>query len=164
MTVEKFRQGSKFLGVTVILVAVTGFASWLSLTNPLDSVQGPGAELAVSSGRVPASTVASGQSVVQEIHCRKPPHKLALTGSHLRLRLVACPGMHKSEVSIRNETNGFTASVFKSPKDVTTDYIDLVDGANNLKIEIREDKSALREIEIEVTRAPASGEVAALPR
>lgn len=160
MTAEKIRQGSKFLGLTVILVAVLGFASWLSLTNPLEVGQGPATELSLNAGRVPASA-SSGSAVVQEIHCRKPPRKLAFSGSHLRLRLVSCPGMERSEVSVRNETNGFTASVFKSPKDVTTDYIDLVDGANDLKIEIREDKSALREIEIEVTRAPASGDVAA---
>ncbi len=80
----------------------------------------------------------------------------------IRLRLADCRADSKTSETyyIRNETNGFEATVFKipdtrrpaSPDLVSTDYISLESGENNLRISRSQGEMPSREQTIQVRR------------
>lgn len=75
-------------------------------------------------------------------------------GTHLRLKGLL-KGMKAS--SITNETNGFTAAVFDAGTEYSTDFIELREGANTIKVELEDPKGQKITKKLEVTRrAPAS--------
>jgi hypothetical protein len=76
--------------------------------------------------------------------------------SHLRLLGTSC-GQLGVEVSVQNISNGFTAEVIglKDAK-YTTDFIDLKEGENHLKITRKDSEGKIEEQLIHVKRLPAS--------
>ena len=75
-------------------------------------------------------------------------------GTHLRLKGFQ-KGM-KTE-SIVNLSNGFTASIFASGAEFTTDFIELKEGANEIKVNVTDAHGRKMTKKIEITRRmPAS--------
>ena len=75
-------------------------------------------------------------------------------GTHLRLK-----GLLKglTPESIVNETNGFTAAVFNTGTEYSTDFIELKEGANTITVELEDGQGKKITKKIEVTRRqPAS--------
>jgi|GEM_PF-3933129 len=166
------KQEHHFIGITSILVLSLGFAAWLSLTNPLnsegtssqaastmtssDSKTGVTSEAVPTSGgsRFPASLPVVKPRTLVEIFCNRKGQRIETSEAQVRLKLVGCLGSQKSQLKsqllVKNLTNGFTASVFKDKETLSTDYIDVVKGENKLRIDVIESKTSITETDFTV--------------
>lgn len=154
---------SRFLTITALLLALLGAPAFFSL------VQDPASQMAtvVSPGveRNPASLSEDGieglhlsKNATLEVPCDNLPQVQEIQANFLRLKGTACAGSKLDEISVVNQSNGFTASViFTADTKYTTDFIDLKDGENKLQIEtIDKDGSKITRSFIVNKRAPAS--------
>ncbi len=152
-------RDQKFLGVTFCLIMLLGGPAVLSvMQEPLDAVS-PVAAIS----RIPASISSqsrnriTSKSVVLDVSCT---HLQALTevdGSLLRLRGSGCMKENSQEMKIINETNGFTAAIIPlKERKFTTDFIELKEGLNQLKISLKDDKGQTVIQTFSVRRLPAS--------
>ncbi len=109
---------------------------------------------------IPQDQVApvAGKSISVNLPCEV--QSLSPTqGAHLRLLGQACGKGHKktTDISIQNLTNGFTAQVIElKEQSYTTDYIDLVEGENQLLIQRKDQAGVVHEQKIQILRQPAS--------
>lgn len=137
---------------TSFIVGVMGFATWMSITNPFEAVKVESkiASQAQVGARAPASEASTvkKQNVI-EVFCGRSGQLIETSQSQVRLKLKGCK-TGKREIAVSNLTNGFTASVFQEKSAITTDYIDLVSGENNLRIQSQDKKSALSETDLKV--------------
>ena len=76
-----------------------------------------------------------------------------IAGTHLRLKGLLKG--YKAE-AIVNESNGFTASVFLTGNEFTTDFIELQEGQNRIQVEVEDAKGQKTTKKLEITRLPAS--------
>ena len=75
-------------------------------------------------------------------------------GTHLRIK-----GLQKGlkTEQIVNQSNGFTASIFASGNEFTTDFIELKEGVNEIKVDVLDTHGRKVTKKLEITRrAPAS--------
>ncbi len=93
--------------------------------------------ITTKSHRAPASLQLVNQiDVVHEIPCKTDALSMEVKGEFVRLKGTTCAASQKIQsLSVRNETNGFTATVFaKSASQFETDLIELSQGENWLEI------------------------------
>lgn len=134
---------------TGFVVAVMGVASWMSFTNPFSTKVVAAPAVAVVEGvsaRGPAS-VQERLPAIFEVRCGKSGQSILTTEPRVRLKLKGCKP-HQQALDVSNLTNGFTASVFTSQKEASTDFIDLVPGQNTVRIQARDRKAAVSETEL----------------
>jgi hypothetical protein len=157
-----------FVAVTSMLVLALGAPAVYSLLREPRKVDATLALAEVSGRRQPASVILQKTDVLQEKTKSKIGKSLSIDiacdnrdlgeiqVSHLRLRGVHC-GSLSGEVTIKNESNGFTAQVIDlKDKNYTTDFIDLTEGTNQLIISRKGPEGQIQEQKIQVRRLPAS--------
>lgn len=145
-------QEQKFLLITAFLVALMGVQSIYSILRepqavaseelkPQKVVQG------VQTGRSPANAGPESKknfrskSVTVEYNCKGKDPVFEVEGSLLRLMGKGCLQSEWAELSVTNESNGFTGSViFMKDDKFTTDFIDLKEGDNKLSFKGKNEK------------------------
>lgn len=147
---------NKFIVITAILVLLLSVPTFNTLffDNQIQLV-----ELTTLSSdegdRSPASinstiTQYYTKPVALEIDCNKLIEKFVATGTQVRIKAKGC---QFDKLKIENLSNGFTASVFKeSNHTVSTDFIDLNEGLNKLKISFENSNKEVVEREFFVQR------------
>lgn len=132
----------RFLILSTAIVALVGVQTVIDLATD----DGPRAVAAVSIvPRTPASLPKAGshpaapawKEPLLEWNCGKDaPKPQAVQGRQLRLRGAGCSDFKSSRLSIVNESNGFTASVFdKGSAGYETDLIQLHEGENRIRVQ-----------------------------
>lgn len=127
---EKF-----FLRITMALVLVVGVPAFFSVVHAPTNLREEG--LQIESSRGPASVVTSSETSqfakaeTLSFDCNKEWRGQELKATHLRIKAINCEG----KAQVTNQSNGFTASlVYAKKAEFTTDFIDLVEGKNDLVI------------------------------
>jgi hypothetical protein len=163
----------KYLLLTLSIIFLVGTPALFSM------IQEPSAKRDIassSSGRSPASVekknpVSSeptgrnqikAKSVTMDYHCEKAEaedssYEEETDGNLLRLKSDACLSDKWKNVSIVNQTNGFTASVIFLKQGFTTDFIELAEGDNKLAVQGIDQNGQVFEQVLNIKRrAPAS--------
>lgn len=121
-------------------------------------------ELLFDSGqRAPASVAGFASSLVAapgaqtfDLDCLRANEKVStqVNSGQLRLRAQLCGLKAKSSVTeIVNTTNGYTATVFQtSDRHLSSDYIQLNEGLNHIRIQFQDPAGALQVSELLVSR------------
>jgi hypothetical protein len=171
LTLRKISFGILTLTVGLVLsfgvVVVAGIAS----SNPYDanevfagaSPKNETAPLASSAqDRVPASIVAAavgtGATTV-DFKCleKKAQQSLETQSAQMRIRAHLCSDAFDIvKTEIVNTSNGYTAAVFKTADRImSSDYIQLSDGVNRIKIQLQDRHGLQQTSELLVLRNPA---------
>ncbi|MFN7730074.1 MAG: hypothetical protein ACK5P7_13025 [Bdellovibrio sp.] len=149
----------KTLTVLVLLLLGPTLWSWFS---PLPGGSGPSAQkqsrglASVLAGEAETSSKTGRLSrpVLIEWNATAKNLNQEVFGTHLRLKGLL-KGLNPE--SIVNETNGFTAAVFKTRNEYSTDFIELKEGPNTITVELKDSQGKKITKKIEVTRRqPAS--------
>lgn len=126
---------ARFLMITCALVTLIGLPAFFSLFRESQVVQA--SEIKKSNDRSPASISPAAIAATFEkptvetikINCAQPVEKIETSAHQIRLITVNCK--NKMDLtSVTNQSNGFTASIFKSVEGLSTDFIDLNEGVN----------------------------------
>ncbi len=159
-------QERRFLTITFCLVTLLGGPAVYSvIQEPIDLAK----DETVSSARQPASLSKANagekisqkgirsKSVVLDFTCVNKKSIQSVAGGLLRLRGSSCFKPGWKDLTVTNKTNGFTAAViFLNQKKFTTDFIDLNEGVNELKIQAKGEKGETLTQTLNVRRLPAS--------
>jgi hypothetical protein len=155
------QRSLKVLAVLVLLLAGPVLWSWTSPVGQTLSIPEP-IEKSIRNLASVASTEATddrksgklGRPVTVQWNLSSAPFVKEIDGTHVRIK-----GLLKGfkTESILNETNGFTASIFLTGNEFTTDFIELKEGLNLIQVDLTDAKGQKVTKKIEVTRrAPAS--------
>ena len=81
---------------------------------------------------------------------------LKVTSLQLRIRAKLCGDFDISKTEITNTSNGYSATVFKTgDKVMSSDYIQLSDGLNQIKIQVQDRLGRVQSSELLVSRIQA---------
>ncbi len=147
----------------VVLLAVPTLMSWLTPVATMSELRlaeretggrGPASLSTEASIETPSKTGRLSRPVLLEWHASGKEISKDVFGTHLRLK-GHLKGMKAA--AIVNETNGFTASLFTDGAEYSTDFIELREGQNKIKVELTDSKgrAVTKRIEV-VRRRPAS--------
>lgn len=150
----------RFLVLATALVALLGVQTFADLIR--DDIPPRDVATASVGPRGPASTpkivevpaaLAWREPLVEWACDQAAPKPFAIQGRHLQLKGKACGTDFKMErLTIVNETNGFTASVFeKSKSNFETDLIQLREGSNRVRVTYRVSPSKVVETVYDIT-------------
>jgi hypothetical protein len=166
-------QEQRFLLMTVFLVALVGAPAVYSVVREPQELTAEAATEnlnpdADSAQRSPASIESNSQgrsaikskSVVLDYTCKGKSKTFEVDGTLMRLKGKGCLNENWKDLTVVNQTNGFTASViFLKSNDFTTDFIDLKEGDNHLSIQgTDETGKAVTQKFVVKRRFPASAE------
>ncbi len=137
----------RFLLITSFLVALIGAPAVYSVVKEPQSLESLAKkQTSTSQDRSPASVkpivsessqknAIKSRSVVLDYSCAHEKSSKEVDGTLLRLRGKGCKNSQWKNVSVVNQTNGFTATVVVlKDNQFTTDYIDLQEGDNQIAI------------------------------
>ncbi|MEK6556584.1 MAG: hypothetical protein AABZ31_15145, partial [Bdellovibrionota bacterium] len=110
--------------------------------------------------RQPASVaaVASTGAATIDVDCldKNEQRTLKVTSLQLRIRAKLCGDFDISKTEITNTSNGYSATVFKTgDKVMSSDYIQLSDGLNQIKIQVQDRLGRVQSSELLVSRIQA---------
>ncbi|PIS11327.1 MAG: hypothetical protein COT73_04625 [Bdellovibrio sp. CG10_big_fil_rev_8_21_14_0_10_47_8] len=156
----------RFLSITLLLVAMLGVpALYSTMREPRAKTEVSLEEGRLLSARTPASIMTEGAVLPVRNSVKSKPLTLNYSCSDfeedqevdanlLRLRGPSCI----QEMSITNQTNGFTASIISLKENgFTTDFIDLSPGENTLEIKgINSEGKVVQQFLKVHSRSPAS--------
>lgn len=171
----------KFTQLVILIVSVVGLASTaLLVSDPMTQYDLTAEAQAVMAASLPTAppygpmpeerSVASvpetenvsktvNQVVTAQVDCQSQNQTIETESPRMRLYASGCgelTDVMSLTSSIRNETNGFVATIFR-PKDqlFTTDFINLNEGENRIVIHLEDSKKQVETI-LQITRKPAS--------
>jgi hypothetical protein len=99
----------------------------------------------------------TSRSIVLDFSCEQKNLVQDVDGTLLRLRGTSCLKDNWKDLTVTNQTNGFTASIiYLKNKGFTTDFIDLKEGVNELNIQATDEKGQSVSQKLRVRRLPAS--------
>lgn len=154
-----------YLLTTLFLIVLIGAPAVYSM------IQEPEVVTVRSSARSPASAgmripieaeivrrnAIKAKSVTLDFECTKKKWSHETDGNLVRLKTEGCMNDQWQQVSVTNQTNGFTASVIFMKEGFTTDFIDLSEGENVVAVSGINEKGHKVEHLLTITRrAPAS--------
>ena len=129
---------TQFLGVLAAVVAMVGVPVFFSF-NPESSKITQTLKIAdAMTSRNPSSLaspapVSDRSAVIVRLPCGRELPLQKVNSNYVRLNGKACAGVNSVEIT--NTSNGFSASIFLGKdKTFSTDFIDLKEGDNELKI------------------------------
>lgn len=138
MKLKEHLQEAKFLSIAVVAVLTLGFFSSRGF------LKAPASEYLPPSGRQPASFGGVSDATGRRDETRLEtlvwdcqdlgPEASRTSGSHIRLKSRFCDSGPVQQLSVKNLSNGYTASVFVDSKGFSTDFIDLREGENEIEI------------------------------
>lgn len=142
----------KILASIIFIVGTPAFFTLFQRSSDLSSLS-----QAVPSTRVPASDSRSAQqspdASLVNLDCGQRLQNTSTESSHLRLAGTLCDPKSGS-YQIRNETNGYTATVIQTPDaHFTTDFIELSPGLNVISVK---DVGSLQARQLQIHRRSAS--------
>ncbi|MEI7973579.1 MAG: hypothetical protein WCH11_04345 [Bdellovibrio sp.] len=149
------RDEKDFLKILASIIFIVGTPAFFTLFQR--SSESSSFSQAVSSARDPASVSSSvasspGASLVN-LDCGQRLQNTSTESSHLRLAGTLCDPK-SGTYQIRNETNGYTATVIQTPDaHFTTDFIELSPGINVISVK---DVGSLQARQLHIHRRSAS--------
>lgn len=159
MVADQQKQEKQFLAITFVLVVLLGGASFVSvMAVPTQAVR------AIEAVRNPASLPESHDSLnpapvnlskLEDLtwDCKNKNFNVELAATHFRLKGKAyCKGQPIKDLSVRNLSNGFTASIFTNEKGFLTDFIDLQPGANEIRLVYNDRTGKASEVSLTILR------------
>lgn len=153
------KKALQLCAALVVALAAPVLWSWFgppdSVTSVVSTVGGRAARgIASIAGPVEESKAGKlSRPVTVEWDPSKEAFQKEVDGTHLRLKgrlRGAKPG------AVTNQTNGFTAAVFANDGAYSTDFIELKEGVNEIKVETQDPRGRKVTKTLQVTRAPAS--------
>lgn len=157
---KAFSNDVRFLALATLIVALLGVQTLADLVS--DDVSTREVVAASMVPRAPASLtkvvekpapLAWREPLVEWTCDQQPPKPFAVQGRHVQMKGKGCGADFKAErVTIVNETNGFTASVFeKSKANFETDLIQLREGQNRVRVTYQMSSSRKFETVFDIT-------------
>lgn len=146
-------QEQRFLIATILLVGLIGTPAVYSVVK--DPTAGKSRQAKIGTvvapaGRQPANSEKSdspsrtetrSKSVVLDYPCQNRGKTLEVDGTLLRLKGGSCISKKWQNLLVVNQANGFTGSViFLKDSRFTTDFIDLQEGDNQIRIQGQDEK------------------------
>ena len=155
----------KILVSLVLLLAAPVLWSWFSPSDLQTTAMASTSAQSKTPSRGLASVVSSpgntqhnrlSRPVTLDWDLSSPSLEKEIQGTHLRLKGLV-KGLKTS--SVKNETNGFTASVFLTGAEFTTDFIELNEGQNQITVQGTDGHGKYWKKILDVTRRePASAQ------
>lgn len=156
-------QHVKYLALSFSLVMLTGLLSVQGFFVEPKQLTAESSRVPAAVGVPPVAESSPGAGFVGGLdvfdwNCRDSKEAPSVRASYMRLKSKACSKQQLSVVDIKNVSNGFTATLFPANGGFTTDFIDLVEGENEILVQLKDVKGALTQKVIKVRR-PAASEV-----
>lgn len=149
-------EQKQLLKILTSIVLLLGTPAFFSFVQKPSDVYAESFVKSASLARGPASVAdfpAAPQHETIQLNCDQAVKPMTTRGTHIRLVGSVCEN-RASTYHIKNETNGYTASVILTPDlQFTTDFIDLKEGANVISVR---DLTSSHVQKIQVTRSPSS--------
>lgn len=153
-----------FLVITLSLVLLFGAAGTLALflsrpshgpiANDVEAERAP-ASLSMTTQPVRASVRSAPTMAQLDLSCLKNSKESLVTLSkQVRLNGEDCEnGTVKKDYAIKNETNGYSATVFSSKgRNFTTDYIELEPGENKIAFKLTSKDGEQKDYRVSIVR------------
>lgn len=164
--IDKITRG--MLGVTLFLVVILGVWIWAAATQPDPTILrvrttiNPKGEVQAGKSRVVQTREPASKSPMNvetyDLGClKKSPHKLAVESfaNQVRIKARFCDGQNANleASSVINKTNGYDGSLFRlEGSGVTTDYLTLTEGVNQIFLDLAADAGGSAFTEITISR------------
>ncbi|PWU12847.1 MAG: hypothetical protein C5B49_15615 [Bdellovibrio sp.] len=161
MQAAERRHEVKFLLVTLLLVLGLAAAAFINLMRVPAQKSGPATTRNPTSVKTDSDFSAPSKGVpnfdpnVGFVHwdCRKSTVDSPVGAAYIRIKGASCRGGAMRNFHVVNSSNGFTASVFWSDKNFTTDLIDLQPGPNRISMDWIDARGRVQTSELSILRA-----------
>lgn len=152
------KKALKLCAALVVLLAAPVLWSWFGPPDTVATVTAASGKAirgiaSVAADEEDAKDGKLSRPIVVEWDPSKAEFQKQVDATHLRLKGILKGAKPES---ITNRTNGFTAAVFANGNTYSTDFIELKEGANEIKVETQDLKGRKITKTLQVTRAPAS--------
>lgn len=136
MKTEFQKIHSNFIKVIVSLVLVFGFISFLTLDTAGTSIEIIQNQI---TGRGPASIATPERHTeIVNVDCSDFDKEISVKARQVRIIGKLCDAKLFTDVTLKNETQPNEPTLFKKKGTFTTDYINLVQGANVLSLRLKD--------------------------